>query len=62
MLVRDEERLLTVDEMMDLLRVGRTTAYELCRRVDFPTIRIGRMIRIPESALLRWIEKQIATT
>ena len=46
MLVRDEERLLTVDEMMDLLRVGRTTAYELCRRVDFPTIRIGRMIRI----------------
>ncbi len=61
-MVRDEERLLTVDEMMDLLRVGRTTAYELCQRVDFPTIRIGRMIRIPESALLRWIEKQIATT
>ncbi|MDI9422118.1 MAG: helix-turn-helix domain-containing protein [Bacillota bacterium] len=61
-MVRDEERLLTVDEMMDLLRVGRTTAYELCRRVDFPTIRIGRMIRIPESALLRWLEQQITTT
>ncbi|GEA15369.1 hypothetical protein E308F_16130 [Moorella sp. E308F] len=48
---------LTVPEVARLLRIGRAAAYELANRKDFPTIRIGRTIRIPREALLRWMEK-----
>lgn len=50
--------LLTVDEMAELLRIGRSSAYELCRQKEFPVVRIGRNIRIPKRALLEWVENQ----
>lgn len=48
---------LTVPEVARLLRIGRAAAYELANRKDFPTIRVGRTIRIPREALFRWMEK-----
>jgi len=50
--------LLTVEEMAEILRIGRSSAYELCRQNEFPVIRIGRSIRIPKKALLDWIEQK----
>ncbi|NMB38538.1 MAG: helix-turn-helix domain-containing protein [Firmicutes bacterium] len=38
------------------LRIGRSSAYELCRQNEFPVVRIGKSIRIPKKALLDWIE------
>ena len=49
---------LTVDEVAEVLRIGRTTAYTLARQRDFPTIRVGRRIVIPRDAFARWIEGQ----
>jgi len=49
--------LLTVEEMAEILRIGRSSAYELCRQNEFPVIRIGRSIRIPKKALLDWIHQ-----
>lgn len=53
--------LLTVEEMAKILRIGRSSAYELCRQKEFPVIRIGKNIRIPEKALLDWVERQSTT-
>ncbi len=50
--------LLTVEEMAEILRIGRSSAYELCRQNEIPVIRIGRSIRIPKKALLDWIEQK----
>ncbi len=47
--------ILTVAEVAELLRLGRTSAYELCQQPDFPALRIGRGIRIPRAALDRWL-------
>lgn len=55
---RTEVSLLTVDEMAQILRIGRSSAYELCRQKEFPIVRIGRSIRIPRRALYEWIEGQ----
>ncbi|HHU62163.1 MAG TPA: helix-turn-helix domain-containing protein [Natronincola sp.] len=52
-----ELTLLTVEEMAEVLRIGRSSAYELCRQNEFPVIRIGRSIRIPRKALLDWIHQ-----
>lgn len=45
-------------------QVGMTKAalYAACRQKQFPHVRIGNRIRIPESALRRWVEEQTVKT
>ena len=52
---------LTVEEAARILRIGRTAAYEQTRRFEetngedgIPVIRIGRLMRVPRTALERW--------
>ena len=40
----------TVAEMGKKLGIGRNAAYEAARRGDFPTMKIGRLIRVPKAA------------
>lgn len=47
-----------VEEARQYMGVGRTTMYELVRRADFPTVRIGKRIIIPKESLDRWLETQ----
>lgn len=42
---------LTVAEFGRLLRLGRSKAYDAVRRGDVPSLRFGKVIRIPRSAL-----------
>ena len=44
------EKLYTVLEAAEILRVRRDTVYNLIKRGDLPAIRMGRVVRIPESA------------
>lgn len=41
-----------------LLDIGRNTFYELVRKGEIPSIRLGKSIRIPRHALLNFIEAQ----
>lgn len=41
----------TVEEVAELLRIGRSAAYEAVRRGQIPALRLGRRLRIPRSAL-----------
>jgi len=49
---------LTVTEMAEFLRIGRSSAYELCHSNELPVVRIGKTIRIPKKGLEKWIEGQ----
>jgi excisionase family DNA binding protein len=42
---------LTPEELGSYLGLGRGTAYDLLRRGEIPSIRLGRLIRVPKSAL-----------
>lgn len=55
---RSGGRLLTVAEVAERLRIGQDSAYRLCRQDHFPAMRVGGLIRIPEDALDRWIERE----
>lgn len=47
----DAGTLLTVPEAAKLLRIGRNLAYELVARGEIPSVRLGRLIRVPRAAL-----------
>ncbi len=50
--------LLTVPEAAKFLRISRNLAYELVARRELPCVRLGRVIRVPRTALDAWIASQ----
>ncbi|MCI2106910.1 MAG: helix-turn-helix domain-containing protein [Intestinimonas sp.] len=49
---------LSVEEAAALSGIGRDRLYQLAKRNDFPSIRLGRSIRIPRKGLEEWIERE----
>jgi len=50
------ERLLTISEVAEILRVPKARVYDLVRAVMLPSVRVGRQIRISPTALTAYIE------
>lgn len=50
-----EPQLLTIKDVQELTKLGRTTIYEVMRRGELPYIRIGRSVRIRHDALDNWL-------
>ena len=49
--------LMTVKDIQNALNISRTTAYKLVESGELPTLRIGRIYRIPKPYLLSYIKK-----
>lgn len=49
---------MTIKELQDTLKIGRNAAYELCKRDDFPCIKINKTLRIPKDEFLKWCSKR----
>jgi excisionase family DNA binding protein len=47
----DLPELLTVAEAQRFLRISRGLIYDLVRRGELPSVRFGRLLRIPKTAL-----------
>ncbi len=54
------QELLTVTEVAPMVRMSDQALYRAIREKQFPAIRIGAQIRIPESALTEWVEAQLS--
>jgi excisionase family DNA binding protein len=48
-----ERRVVTLSEAAAILRISRGSAYEAAKRKEIPTIRIGRLLRVPVASLAR---------
>ena len=53
--------LLRAEEVAEALDVGRWKVYEMMATGELPTIRIGRLVKVPRAALERWIEEHTST-
>lgn len=51
---------LGAEELAMALQISKTTAYELLRSKDFPTLKIGRRLLVTKEDLLNWIRKKVA--
>ena len=55
---KTEKIALNVKEAAALLGISRPTMYQLCRRDDFPALRVGNRTLISRAGLERWVEQQ----
>lgn len=51
-------QLLTVWKVSHHLRVSPSVIYELVALGDLPSVRVGKLIRIPRQAFLDWLAAQ----
>lgn len=46
---------LSVQQLAEVLQIGRNSAYDLVKSGQIRSIRIGKTIRIPQAALLEYL-------
>lgn len=45
-----------VKDIQHFLKISRNTAYDLIKRKEFPTLKIGRLLRIRKESFLEWFD------
>ncbi len=53
-----EAAVYNIPQIAVLLDINVVKAYELAKRKDFPTVRIGRRILVPKQAFYKWLNDQ----
>ncbi|MEQ8834779.1 MAG: helix-turn-helix domain-containing protein [Longimicrobiales bacterium] len=53
-----EKLLLRVGEAAEMASLGRSKAYEMVATGEWPSVTIGRAVRVPLDGLIDWIEEQ----
>jgi excisionase family DNA binding protein len=53
------DKILTIPQVAEYLQVSKAKIYMMVARGEIPYIRINRNVRIRESDLMRWLEKQM---
>ena len=55
-----EGLLLTPEEAFHELKIGRAKGFQLIASGDLPSIKVGRLRRIPADRLRAWVQRQVA--
>jgi excisionase family DNA binding protein len=59
--IEDLPLVLRMPHLQAIMHCSKTKAYELVHTRGFPIVRVGRSIRIPRDAFLRWLEAETGT-
>ncbi|NTZ20970.1 DNA-binding protein [Paenibacillus sp. JMULE4] len=51
----DYDDIITVEELLEMLQIGRNTAYRLLGTGQIKSVRIGRKYRIPRESVIEYI-------
>lgn len=49
---------LTVPEVAAELQIPASTVYDLIRRGEIPSVRVGKRIRVPQRQLEQWVNRR----
>lgn len=56
-LKQDDRIVLTVEEAARQLGIGRSLAWRLVQEGELPSVRLGRLVRVPRGELEAWIHR-----
>ena len=49
--------ILTVEELCEVLRIGKNTAYKLLKSGEIKSIKIGKVYKIPKKSVKKYLEQ-----
>ena len=49
--------ILTVEELCEVLRIGKNTAYKLLKNGEIKSIKIGKVYKIPKKSVKKYLEQ-----
>ena len=52
------DEILSVDELCELLKIGKNTAYRLLKEGRISATRIGRVWKIPKEAVVKYLVRE----
>lgn len=55
--IENEKRAYSVDDIMSILDISRSTAYILIKKKCFRSIKIGKQLRIPKTSFDEWLNR-----
>ena len=55
--IDNEKRAYSVDDIMSILDISRSTAYILIKKKCFRSIKIGKQLRIPKTSFDEWLNR-----
>ena len=58
MMFKDFKDVVSVAEMMSMLKIGKNTAYDLLKNNKIQSIRIGRIHRIPKVNIIKYLQME----
>lgn len=53
-----QDELITIEEVMKILKIGKNTAYQLLEDKEIEAFRIGNKWKIPRSSVYKYIQAQ----
>jgi excisionase family DNA binding protein len=53
-----EKLLVNVSEAASMVSIGRSTAYALVAKGEWPIVKVGRTCKVPVAALRKWVRRQ----
>ena len=53
---KETDRVLTIDELSEYLKIAKSTLYKLAQEGKIPGQKVGRHWRFPKGAIDRWLE------
>ena len=57
-IMKEKSYLLTIKDLCIFLKIGKNTAYDLVHSGEIKSFRVRNQIRIPETYVLKYIQKQ----
>ena len=55
--IDNDKRAYSVDDIMSILDISRSTAYILIKKKCFRSIKIGKQLRIPKTSFDEWLNR-----
>jgi len=53
-----EPLLITVADAAEMLKISRTTLYDMIRYESFPVVRFGKLVRVNPKKMQEWLEQR----
>lgn len=56
--MKNRNKMFTIQELADLLRVNKITIYRMAKKGAIPALKVGRQWRFEKKLIQRWLQSQ----